>query len=399
MLLFKQIGQYYTRFMFKSSMPFNENYIDFYEDVLNSYSKKGNNDFSNTIIYYANKVIKKIFNVPNFFKAYKTVSYDFHPVANENWDEKTAALYNKFLSSDELTWGIFTNNITTTAIDDKIPELEDYLDYKFDIILMYNHLGNSLPLDTMEKMHSQDRIIELTVQTCANNNTKLFGYTPMFDILDGKKDSEIRTLASEIKEFGNPVLFRLNNEMNTDWTSYSGIVTLSDPTIYIDVWRYIYNIFEEESVTNCIWIFNPNDNNYPPSIWNNFLSYYPGNEFVHMIGVTGYNTGTYYAEKNGEVWRSFKTIYDEINSKYKDIFGQFPWIITEFASSSIGGDKAAWISDMFDSIKSYPNIKAAVWFSSADYDPDFPGATKVSRPYFLDETIDTLNAFRDGLKQ
>ena len=392
-------GQYYTRFMFKSNNSFNDNYINMYTDVLNSYNETSESGIRETLIYYANKISKKLFNVEELIASSRSQYFlDMHPIPNENWDEKTLDLYNAFINSNDLKWGIFTENITTTAIDEKIPELENALNYKFDIILMYNHLGNPLPIETMRKMKDKDKIIELTVQTCANNNTKLFDYTPMFDIIEGKRDEQIRILANEIKEFGNPVLFRLNNEMNSDWTSYSGIITLSDPEIYKEVWHKIYNIFEEENVTNCIWIFNPNDNNYPPSKWNNFLAYYPGNEYVHMIGVTGYNTGTYYAEQNGETWKSFKTIYDEIYNKYKDLFKEFPWIITEFASSSVGGDKAKWIEDMFKNINNYPNIKAAVWFSAADYDPSYTETLKVSRPYWLDETTETLEAFKKGLE-
>lgn len=392
-------SQYYTRFMFKSTDSFSIEYQNIYMNILNSYTETTESGIKETLIYYANKASKKLLNIEELIPNTESKYFlNMHPIKNKNWDEKTLALYNTFLNSKDLKWGIFTENITTTAIDEKIPELEGYLNYEFDIILMYNHLGNPLPLETMRKMRDKDKIIELTVQTCANNNTKLFDYTPMFDIIEGKKDEQIRTLAKEIKEFGNPVLFRLNNEMNSDWTSYSGIITLSDPEIYKQVWHRIYDIFEEENVTNCIWIFNPNDNNYPPSKWNNFLSYYPGNEYVHMIGITGYNTGTYYAEQNGETWKSFKTIYDEINNKYKDLFGEFPWIITEFASSSIGGNKANWIEDMFKYINNYPNIKAAVWFSAADYDPSFPGTSKVSRPYWLDETKETLDAFKKGLE-
>ena len=392
-------GQYYTRFMFKSSHVFNDEYKNIYMDILNSYTETNESGIKETLIYYANKASKKFLNIDELITSNNSNYFlDMHPIKNENWDKKTLDLYNHFTTSNDLKWGIFTEKIATTAIDEKIPELEQYLNYKFDIILLYNHLGNPLPLEAMKKMRAKDKIIELTVQTCANNNTKLFDYTPMFDILEGKKDDQIRTLAKEIKEFGNPVLFRLNNEMNSDWTSYSGIVTLSDPEIYKEVWHRIYNIFEEENVTNCIWVFNPNDNNFPPSKWNNFLSYYPGNEYVHMIGITGYNTGTYYAEKNGETWKSFKTIYDEIDNKYNELFKEFPWIITEFASSSVGGNKAKWIEDMFKHIKKYPNIKAAVWFSAADYDPDFPGGSKVSRPYWLDETKETLDAFKKGLE-
>lgn len=391
-------GQYYTRFMFKSNNIFDDNYIEMYTNILKSYVETSKSDIRETFIYYTNKVFRKFFNVDEFI-ANSTAQYflDMHPIKDKNWDDKTLAFYDSFTNSEKLKWGIFTENITSTAIEDKIPNLEDSLDYKFDIILMYNHLGNHLPIEVMKKIKDEDRVIELTVQTCANNNTKLYDYTPMFDILEGKKDEQIKTLAKEIKEFGNPVLFRLNNEMNSDWTSYSGIITLSDPEIYKDVWKRIYGIFESENVTNCIWIFNPNDNNYPPSKWNNFLSYYPGNEYVHMIGITGYNTGTYYAKQNGEVWKSFKSIYDEIQSKYGVLFKDFPWIITEFASSSVGGNKAKWISEMFKNIHTYPNIKAAVWFSAADYDPAFKNSPTVARPYWLDETPETLNAFKNGL--
>ena len=115
-----------------------------------------------------------------------------------------------------------------------------------------------------------------------------------------------------------------------------------------------------------------------------------------MIGLTGYNNGTYYAEQNGEEWREFEQIYDEVNTKYKDLFGSFPWIITEFASSSYGGDKAKWIDNMFGCLDKYPNIKMAVWFSYADFNEETGVA---ARPYWLDETPETVEAFARGIKR
>lgn len=182
--------------------------------------------------------------------------------------------------------------------------------------------------------------------------------------------------------------------MNSDWTSYSGIVTLSDPELYKAAWIRIYDIFEQEQVDNAIWIWNPNDNNYPPSKWNDFLCYYPGDDYVQMIGITGYNTGNYYENETGEVWREFDKIYSEINEKYMTYFAEFPWMITEFASSSYGGDKVKWMEHMFKNIHSYPNIKAAVWFSYADYDENGIAA----RPYWIDETPETLKAFQKGIQ-
>ena len=113
-----------------------------------------------------------------------------------------------------------------------------------------------------------------------------------------------------------------------------------------------------------------------------------------MLGVTGYNTGTLVEH---ERWREFEDIYDSINEKYSPMFDRFPWIITEFASSSAGGDKAAWIDGMFAALPKYPNIKIAVWFNYADFDITDPYNWQIKRPYWLDETPETLRAFKRGV--
>lgn len=316
---------------------------------------------------------------------------DFTPVLPDSWSEETTALYEDIVNSEDLRWGVFTKDIYTTGIEQTVPELEEKLDYRFDLILSYAHFTHEFPTEFMEENRQNGRLVELTYQVTTNNNTDMFAYTPFLDIYRGELDEEIRAFARAAADWGHPFLFRLNNEMNSDWTSYSGVVNMADPQLFIDVWQRIYRIFEEEGVDNCIWIYNPNDRNAPPSKWNDSLAFYPGNEFAQMLGVTGYNNGTYYTQW-AEEWREFDLIYDEVWELYAPHFSDFPWIITEFASSSIGGDKAAWIDNMFAHIGDYPNIKMAVWFSYADFDGDIP-----ARPYWLDETEQTTEAFRRGL--
>ncbi len=323
---------------------------------------------------------------------------DYYPVIPENWTDETKELYARLNDENaELMWGVFTKNIYEEGIDKTVPQLEKKLDYEFPVILSYMHFNHEFPMEFMQKNWENGKIVELTYQMTTTNNEKLMGYTPNIDIYRGVKDKEIRKLAKKAKEFGHPFLFRINNEMNSDWTSYSGVVNLRDPHIFISNWQRFYRIFQEEGANNVIWVFNPNDRNYPPCDWNNYLAYYPGNEYVHMIGITGYNTGTYYAEEMGETWREFEDIYDAIYDEYTPFFSSFPWMITEFASSSVGGDKTLWINNMFSCIDKYRNLKIAVWFDYADYDYREEGLSKVARPYFLDETPETLQAFKNGL--
>jgi len=318
---------------------------------------------------------------------------DYAPALPKDWSEETAALYADIQSSENLRWGIFTEDIYGSGVKEKVPALEEKLDYRFDAMLAYLHFGDAFPTAFMEENRQAGRLVELTYQCTVNNNGYIFGYSPLLDIYRGALDDSIRTLARQAADWGHPFLFRLNNEMNSDWTNYSGVANLADPQVFTAVWQRFYTIFREEGVDNCIWIFNPHDRSAPPSKWNDALAYYPGSEYVQMLGVTGYNNGTYYSHQ-AEVWREFAEIYDSVERLYQPHFSAFPWIITEFASSGIGGDKAQWIRDMFVKIGDYENIKIAVWFSHADYDGETP-----ARTYWLDETEETLQAFKEGLQK
>ena len=314
------------------------------------------------------------------------------------WSQETQALYEKLNDlSAPMDWGIFLQDFYVNGFDGELAQLEQKLDYTFPVILYYRHFPtHEFPTQVMQENYEAGRLAELTLQLTDNNNMDMFAQSPMLEIYRGNMDDALRQWAREAKAFGHPFLFRLNNEMNSDWTSYGGVVNMADPAIFTAVWQRIYRIFQEEGVDNCIWIFNPHDRQAPPSDWNNSLAYYPGNEYVQMIGVTGYNNGSYYTQW-AEEWREFEDIYDQIWEEYLPHFASFPWIITEFASSGIGGDKVAWIEDMFEHIGDYPNIRIAVWFSFADFD-DANGGTP-ARTYWLDETPETLEAFRKGLKE
>ena len=314
------------------------------------------------------------------------------------WSEETQALYDSLNDfTQPLKWGIFLQDFLISGFDNELTDLEEALDYTFPVILYYRHLPtHQFPTEVMEENYEAGRLVELTLQLTDNNNEDMFAWSPMLAIYRGELDEELRAWARAAADFGHPFLFRLNNEMNSDWTSYGGVVNMGDPQIFIAVWQRIYQIFQEEGVDNCIWIFNPHDRQAPPSSWNNSLAYYPGNEYVQLIGVTGYNNGTYYTQ-NAEEWREFDEIYDPIWEEYSPRFSSFPWIITEFASSGIGGDKVAWIENMFDHIGDYPNIRIAVWFSHADFDE--ANNNTPARTYWLDETPETLEAFRQGLEE
>ncbi|MGI6091960.1 MAG: endoglucanase [Veillonellaceae bacterium] len=313
------------------------------------------------------------------------------------FNSETVSFYDKYFSpTSKLTWGLFEPSAPETF--SYLAPLETAMDYTFPILLRYQSLEENAPIRGLNKAYEQGRYVELTLQTVnpglvnalrsqsANANARI-----IYQMLDGQYDDYLHEYAARLKAFGHPVLFRLNNEMNGDWCWYSAYYTSKDTDLYIALWKYIHSIFMAEGVENVLWVWNPHDVSRPDFKWNHYLTYYPGDEYVDIIGLTGYNNGTYFP---GEKWREFDEIYQPIYDEYTAIFPK-PLMITEFASNSVGGDKAAWLQNMFNSINKYPAIKAAVWWSGIDYDENGnPG-----RIYLIDESEEYLKIFRENLPE
>jgi hypothetical protein len=311
-------------------------------------------------------------------------------------NKETREFRDRYFGPDSpLRWGLFDSDAPERLRG--IKELESRLDYKFTVVLRYQTLDERVPVPGMKTAFADGRYTELTLHTIhADAVNALYAggvrgnQDIAYNILDGKYDEYLREYALSLKQFGHPVLFRLNNEMNGDWCWYSAMYAGKDTEIFKALWRHIHRLFDEAGVDNVLWVWNPHDVSLPDFKWNHPLMYYPGDDVVDIIGITGYNTGTYFA---GEKWREFHDIYKPVTVDYSEWFNK-PFMITEFGSNSVGGNKAAWIDRMFSELPAYNRIKLAVWWSGIDLDT----AGRPGRIYLLDENADTVEAFRKGLK-
>ncbi len=311
----------------------------------------------------------------NFDKLKPKVTHDIQTQSGKYYNET-------FTDEKPMKWGIFYP-LACAGDFEALRNLENEIGYKFEVLLDYKSIGISSPNTHLFEL--KDRVVEYTLQVLGDNTNPII----MYDLLDGKYDDKIKEYAEQIKKIENVVLFRLNNEMNGDWCSYCAWFTQTDTSIYKEVWKYIHNKFKENEVNNILWVWNPNWGDFPAFKWNHYLNYFPGEEYVDIVGVTGYNTGTYYKH---EKWRTFEEIYDPMMEEYREYF-DYRFMITEFGCSSFGGNKSEWISDMMAKIEKY-NFDIAIWFSGTDYDGDGNPA----RIYTIDENKDVINSFKDGIK-
>lgn len=379
-------------------------------------------------------------------------------IEDKNWNEETRNYFRQISTSKTLNWGVFSWSISGTELEpgqgdyntnyknskDMKDGIEAAMDYKYDIYPTYTHISwgtqehrfntnMSLALAGGNGKNGKP-VLQFTYQFTTNNNLVDQQTTPMFDILRGKYDMQFRRLAQDIKKYDKPVLFRLNNEMNTDWTSYCGMITLLDPDVFNLTWQRLYKIFINEGVKNVIWIWNPIAKSCPYSSWGEDLCYFPGKEYVQLLGATNYEMNNYIPGGNEKI-ESFQKRYSELYKKNcEGGFGKWGVIISEFGCGSggeimpngtipAGGNgrnrdaQAEWVKGMFDEFCKDPQpdyvqqLKGMVWFNCNDYKSS-GGSEKVMNRLRIyqpagqgrpgedySDLAQTINAFKDGFSR
>jgi hypothetical protein len=295
-----------------------------------------------------------------------------------------AFLDDRFESGTQ-TWGLYAPYVPGALLP--LTELEFKLGYSFPFLVIYDNFDNMDFGQNYDLFKKEGRTLQYTFQTLLGTNAQDLKRSVIYEVLQGQYDDRFRRLANQIAEYGAPVLLRLNNEMNGDWCGYCAYYASLDPELFEAMWRHIHGIFENQGADNALWVFNANHRSFPDFLWNHTLWYYPGDAYVDVVGMTAYNTGDYYP---GETWASFRELYDALYWDYADWFPNKPFMISEFACSGYGGDKAAWIRDMMLALPFYSRIKVMIWWNGIDWDGVVP-----ARTYALDDTV--LDVFREGL--
>lgn len=183
------------------------------------------------------------------------------------------------------------------------------------------------------------------------------GYTTK-QIIDGDADTYLKAYAEGVKSYGKEIWLRPFHEANGDWYDWGIAKSGAGNTnqTLIDAWKHIVTIFRNLGVTNVKWVWTTNATNSGTA---SFTGWFPGDDWVDMVSIDGYNWGT---AQSWSSWQSFTTVftpaYNALSISSKPLF------IPELSCSEHGGNKALWITEMFNDIPSkFPRIFALMWFS------------------------------------
>lgn len=205
---------------------------------------------------------------------------------------------------------------------------------------------------------------------------------PVERIAAGDYDAYIKSWAQGVERAGAEVYVRLFPEMNGDWVTWHG-----NPEALIAAWQRIATLFQMEGASNVRWVWSPNVTDWPRTEANRMENYYPGDAYVDVLALDGYNFGN---TRDWSTWRSFEAIFEAPYERVSTIGPQPVWL-AEVASAERGGDKGEWVSDMLSS-RAFPRLKALVWFSEhkgADWRIESSAASLTAfRSWFSDEARD-----------
>ncbi|MDD5227116.1 MAG: glycosyl hydrolase [Candidatus Omnitrophica bacterium] len=220
------------------------------------------------------------------------------------------------------------------------------------LVLTFLDWGKYPAESVIRDVYAQNCVLMVTWEPWVAATQKGIDYDAL---LAGKEDGYIRTFALRIKSVGKTVFLRFAHEMNGDWYPWSG--QKIGGAKYQRLFRHVRNIFDQVGAGNVQWVFSLNAENVPRE--NDSALCYPGDRYVDYVGLDGYNWGT---TQSWSRWKSFRDIflgvYDDVVRRYKK-----PVIVSEFSSSSAGGDKALWIEDALQTMRHMPAVKGFILFN------------------------------------
>jgi Glycosyl hydrolase family 26 len=193
------------------------------------------------------------------------------------------------------------------------------------------------------------------------------------NIVAGKSDPYISQFAVAARDYGHPVYLRFAAEMNGNWNQYSAAYK-GGPTAaqYVLAWHRIHGIFTTVGATNVRFVWCINEVDFPATAANKAEAYYPGSDYVDILGFDGFNWGSAKGVSRGQSqWRTFNQISAVPYARLEAIDKKLPiWVCETGCPEATKADpkgvtKGGWFQDMFGT-KLYPNLKGLVYFSADD---------------------------------
>ena len=185
-------------------------------------------------------------------------------------------------------------------------------------------------------------------------------------ILDGAYDGYIRSWARAAAADGRPMIIRFAQEMNANWFAWGATREGNTPEMFVQVWRKVWNAFrgpDGAGATNARFMWAPSVKGGKLA---SFESVYPGNDYVQIIGLDGYN---FYDFRNpAGTWRPMRRIFEASLDEIALRWPTKPVVIAEVGSVDDHEwdtyDKGRWLRNGLNYLyENEPQVVGFVYFN------------------------------------
>ncbi|MEO3758881.1 glycosyl hydrolase [Mycobacterium sp. B14F4] len=172
-------------------------------------------------------------------------------------------------------------------------------------------------------------------------------------LLSGALDDYIYRWADEIRDWGGRTYVRFAHEFNGDWYPWTPACGTM-PADYVRAWRHVHDIFAAQRVGNAMWVWAPTIGGIT-----GLAHWYPGDEYVDVLGIDGYNWGT---SLPTTCWTEPEALFGETFDELRSIGPGKPILVAEVGCAEVGGSKADWIARFTEFLSRQPDVMGFVWF-------------------------------------
>lgn len=280
-------------------------------------------------------------------------------------------VHNPSTAVGDLLFGAWTAGGPWEGTESTYDRLERVIDYRLDIVHWYMSFSTGWSASLVESASQGGRLAMITWEA----------YGPSLqEIASGDHDARLREWAAGASAYGRPLYLRPFQEMNAYFFPWG-----MDPDTFIAAWRHIVDTFRDVGADNVRWVWSPNATDDPPGPDNRMELYYPGEAYVDVLALDGYNWGTC---RSWSRWQSLDEVMGDAYDRVTALGPQPVWF-AEFGSTEVGGDKGQWIRDAL-ATDAFPRLQAMVYF---DEDKDAGCDWRVqSSPASLQGFVEALDA-------
>lgn len=184
------------------------------------------------------------------------------------------------------------------------------------------------------------------------------------NITYGVYDTYLIQYASDVKNWGHPILLRPMHEMNGNYYPWSCSTNGNDPTKYVAAFRHIVDIFNSVGADNASFVWSPNYASPSDVVeqCSDFTQLYPGDEYVDYIGVSVYNWGS--DTSRGPGWVDLEYLIDDFLNTMAKNFPDKEVILSETGTGHDQGAVAVtqWLENMYSYLSTRGTVSAIVYF-------------------------------------